>query len=26
VPRSLHGSTLLKDNDCVEVVHAIGGG
>ena len=26
VPRSLHASTGLKEGDCVEVVHAIGGG
>jgi sulfur carrier protein len=26
VPRSLHASTLLRDGDRVEVVHAIGGG
>jgi sulfur carrier protein len=26
VPRSQHASTVLKENDCVEVVHAIGGG
>lgn len=26
VPKSLHSTTILQDNDCVEVVHAIGGG
>ncbi|MHC8369055.1 sulfur carrier protein ThiS [Pseudomonas sp. ZT5P21] len=26
VPRSQHGETTLNDGDCVEVVHAIGGG
>jgi len=26
VPRSQHASTVLKEHDCVEVVHAIGGG
>lgn len=26
VPRSQHGTTLLKDGDCIEIVHAIGGG
>ena len=26
VPRSLHSSTSLQENDHVEVVHAIGGG
>lgn len=26
VPRSQHASTVLKENDRVEVVHAIGGG
>lgn len=26
VPRSLHSSTTLQENDRVEVVHAIGGG
>ncbi|MFU7045117.1 sulfur carrier protein ThiS [Pseudomonas aeruginosa] len=26
VPRSQHASTALKDGDCVEIVHAIGGG
>lgn len=26
VPRSAHASTLLKDGDRIEVVHAIGGG
>ncbi|MCQ4348645.1 sulfur carrier protein ThiS [Pseudomonas stutzeri] len=26
VPRSQHASTLLRDGDRVEVVHAIGGG
>ena len=26
VPRSLHASTQLKEGDCIEVVHAIGGG
>lgn len=26
VPKSLHTTTLLQENDCVEVVHAIGGG
>ena len=26
VPRSLHSSTRLQENDRVEVVHAIGGG
>ncbi|WP_043308032.1 sulfur carrier protein ThiS [Pseudomonas sp. ML96] len=26
VPRSQHGSTILRDGDQLEVVHAIGGG
>ena len=26
VPKSLHTTTILQENDCVEVVHAIGGG
>jgi len=26
VPKSLHPTTILQENDCVEVVHAIGGG
>lgn len=26
VPRSLHGQTLLREGDRVEIVHAIGGG
>lgn len=26
VPKSLHATTILQENDCVEVVHAIGGG
>jgi len=26
VPKSLHSTTILQDHDCVEVVHAIGGG
>ncbi|WP_185019777.1 sulfur carrier protein ThiS [Pseudomonas brassicacearum] len=26
VPRSQHTETALKEGDCVEVVHAIGGG
>lgn len=26
VPRSLYAQTLLQDGDCVEIVHAIGGG
>ncbi|MDO8907355.1 MAG: sulfur carrier protein ThiS [Pseudohongiella sp.] len=26
VPRSQHASTALKNGDCVEIVHAIGGG
>ncbi|MFP5384089.1 MAG: sulfur carrier protein ThiS [Gammaproteobacteria bacterium] len=26
VPKSLHGQTRLQDGDCVEIVHAIGGG
>jgi sulfur carrier protein len=26
IPRSLHGETRLKAGDCIEIVHAIGGG
>ena len=26
VPRSRHENTVLRDNDCVEIVRAIGGG
>lgn len=26
VPRSLHAQTRLNDGDCIEIVHAIGGG
>lgn len=26
VPRSAHASTVLQSGDCVEIVHAIGGG
>lgn len=26
VPRSLYESTVLKENDSIEIVHAIGGG
>jgi sulfur carrier protein len=26
VPRSAHASTVLHNGDCVEIVHAIGGG
>ena len=26
VPRSEHGQTVLNEGDCVEIVHAIGGG
>ena len=26
IPKSRHATTLLKENDCVEIVHAIGGG
>ena len=26
IPRRLFGETILRENDCLEVVHAIGGG
>lgn len=26
IPRSLFSETILRENDCLEVVHAIGGG
>ena len=26
VPKSLHGQTPLQEGDCIEIVHAIGGG
>lgn len=26
IPKSRHATTLLKADDCVEIVHAIGGG